>query len=57
MYQVQVSTDNGKSYASNLMQFDTYKLAYDYAINLMDRWLAVTDYKVIDLTTNSEVKS
>ena len=47
-YFVAISTDNKKTWASNLMTFDTPEAGEAYASNLMDRWFAVTDYRILD---------
>lgn len=45
-----VSTDGGRSYASNALRFATEAEAIASARELMGRWMLVTDYKAEEST-------
>ena len=48
MYKVAVSTDNKNTWACNSLVFEGVGEASKYASDLMSRWLAVTDYYIVD---------
>ena len=50
MYAVEVNTagDKPDSWAGNTLEFDTVKIATDYAKDLFMRWTAVRYWRVID---------
>ena len=49
MYKVQVQTGKGTAWSSNALKFETREQAKIYAIDLMSRWLLVTDYRIVKL--------
>ena len=49
MYKVQVQTGKNTAWSGNALKFKTYKAAKIYAIDLMTRWILVTDYRIVKL--------
>ena len=45
---VEVSTDRGATWATNGLRFINHDHAHAYAQDLEMRWLAVTDWRVVD---------
>lgn len=46
-YKVQVIADRSGEWAGNGLTFDTVEAAKDYAKGLMDRWMLVTNWRVV----------
>ena len=49
MYKVQVQTGKNTAWSGNGLKFDTRDDAKKYAIDLMSRWLLVTNYRIVKL--------
>ena len=49
MYKVQVQTGKNTAWSGNGLKFETKEKAKIYAIDLMSRWLLVTDYRIVKL--------
>ena len=49
MYKVQVQTGKDTTWSGNGLKFNTREEAKIYAIDLMSRWLLVTDYRIVKL--------
>ena len=49
MYKVQVQTGKDTTWSGNGLKFNTRDDAKKYAIDLMNRWLLVTDYRIVKL--------
>lgn len=47
-FKPEVSTDGGKTFASNALRFATREEAEASAKDLMSRWLLVTDWRVAE---------
>lgn len=47
-FKPEVSTDGGKSFASNALRFATKEEAEASAKDIMSRWLLVTDWRVAE---------
>lgn len=48
-YKVEVQVVNETSFHSNNLQFDSKEDAKRYAINLMLRWFAVENYRIVEI--------
>ena len=48
MYKVEVQTGTSH-WSSNALKFETREQAKKYAIDLMSRWILVTDYRIVKL--------
>ena len=49
MYKVQVQTGKDTTWSGNGLKFETREKAKIYAIDLMTRWILVTDYRIVKL--------
>ena len=49
MYKVEVQTGKGTTWSNNALKFETREQAKVYAIDLMNRWLLVTNYRIVKL--------
>ena len=49
MYKVEVQTGKDTTWSSNALKFETREQAKIYAIDLMSRWLLVTNYRIVKL--------
>jgi hypothetical protein len=54
-FRVEVKADNSGTWAGNGLKFDTVGEAVTYAIDLMSRWMLVTDWHVVDQDDNEEI--
>jgi hypothetical protein len=48
-YIVEVLADSSGKWCGNGMRFETRKEAEDYAVDLMMRWTAVRDWRVVEV--------
>jgi hypothetical protein len=48
MYKVEVIADRSGKWCGNGLTFETQEQARAYAVDLMWRWTAVTDWRVVD---------
>jgi len=55
-YKAEVKVGTDPIWYSNALRFDTTKLAEEYAKNLFSRWLATTDWRVIEDNNKEEGK-
>ena len=49
MYKVEVQTGKNTAWSGNALKFETREKAKIYAIDLMSRWLLVTNYRIVKL--------
>ncbi len=49
-YKVEVLADDSGKWVGNSLRFDTEKEAEGYAVNLMSRWTAVRETRVVQST-------
>ena len=55
MFKVEVIADSSGKWCGNGLTFDTVDKARDYAVDLMWRWTAVREWRVIDAGTGEVV--
>jgi hypothetical protein len=48
-FKVEVIADNSGKWCGNAMVYDTYGEAKDAAIDLMNRWLLVREWRVVEV--------
>jgi len=49
MFKFEVQTLDSNSWSSNAMTYDTKEAAEEAARDLMSRWMAVTDWRVVEV--------
>lgn len=57
MFKVEVIADASNKWTGNGLEFDTYEKAARYGLDLSLRWLAVRDWRVVDLSTGEVVQA
>lgn len=54
MFKVEVQADRSGTWAGNGLTFTTKHEAEEYARDLMDRWTAVRDWRVVEAVTATQ---
>lgn len=54
-YRVEVQVDSSGHWAGNAMKYESVTEAAAAARNLFDRWLAVREWRVVEIATGNEV--